>query len=91
MKMTRDFSWLGGMGLHRAPDFGASRIVLIVQSGSMITAVACRATLAEYEGPGYLHEGFAVTADYPDGEDYEWVCSNCFDALGDQMGWISVD
>jgi hypothetical protein len=52
--------------------------------------VGCWATLAEYEGAGYLKEGFAVTADYPKGENYEWVCPNCFEALKSQMGWLCV-
>ncbi len=51
---------------------------------------ACWAKFAEYEGPEYLHEGFAVTADYPKGEDYEWVCPECFEELKDQMSWVSV-
>jgi len=34
-----------------------------------------------------LHEGYAITSDYQHGEDYEWVCAECFDASKDVMGW----
>jgi hypothetical protein len=35
-------------------------------------------------------EGYAVTAGYKWGEDYEWVCASCFDALKDNLGWTVV-
>ena len=41
-------------------------------------------------GDGCLTEGYAVTSDYELGEDYEWVCSSCFEALKDNLGWKAV-
>ena len=34
-----------------------------------------------------LHEGFAITAKYERGADYEWVCVECFEASRDAMEW----
>lgn len=34
-----------------------------------------------------LHEGYAITSDYKHGEDYEWVCAECFDASKEVMDW----
>jgi hypothetical protein len=31
--------------------------------------------------------GYAITADYRWGEDYEWVCPECFEALRENLGW----
>jgi hypothetical protein len=39
------------------------------------------------EAEDVLHEGYATTSDYRHGEDYEWVCAECFAASSDVMGW----
>lgn len=39
------------------------------------------------EGENLLHEGYATTSDYLHGEDYEWVCAECFAASKDAMHW----
>jgi len=46
-------------------------------------------TLAEpgAEGKGIVHEGFATTSNYEHGEDYEWVCAECFSASKSAMDW----
>jgi len=41
-------------------------------------------------GEGIIHEGYAVTADYPHGADYEWICPDCFELGKDQMNWRDV-
>ena len=49
----------------------------------------CFAKLME-EGEGVedtLHEGYATTSDYQKGEDFEWVCAECFAASREVMGW----
>lgn len=33
------------------------------------------------------HEGYATTSDYQHGEDYEWVCTECFEACKANMSW----
>lgn len=52
----------------------------------------CGVTLAEVtvEGEDIIHEGYATTSDYEHGEDYEWVCDECFSASKDVMGWRDV-
>jgi hypothetical protein len=52
---------------------------------------ACWTKFAEWDGPDILHEGYATTAEYERGEDYDWVCPICFDELRDEMGWRLVD
>lgn len=37
-----------------------------------------------------LPDGYATTAEYKLGEDYEWVCPTCFVELGAVMNWIQV-
>src|ERR1700761_7939250 len=37
-----------------------------------------------------LTRGFAVCADYPRGEGYEWVCPECFGLFKQAMGWTEV-
>jgi hypothetical protein len=54
---------------------------------------ACWATLAEIaapEGGDAFHEGYATTADYVHGEDYEWVCPVCFEAFAEELGWVDA-
>lgn len=50
---------------------------------------ACAATLVEagVDGEDVIHEGYATTASYKLGEDYEWVCNECFQEFGDAMEW----
>ncbi len=50
----------------------------------------CTVKFAEYQAQGVLAEGYAVTADYKHGEDYKWVCPECFAALRDQLRWQSI-
>ncbi len=51
--------------------------------------VACWATFAEPEikGPDIIHDGYATTADFVRGADYDWVCSECFELFRDPMDW----
>ncbi len=51
----------------------------------------CWNKIAESDIPDALHEGYAVTSDYKHGEDYEWVCAECFDALKEQLRWRIVE
>jgi len=44
----------------------------------------------EIEGEPSLHEGYAVTEEYPRGADYEWVCPSCFAEFGQDMGFVDV-
>ena len=48
----------------------------------------CWAKFAVSAGPedDALTEGFATTASHPNGEDYHWVCTACFDAFADRFG-----
>ncbi len=39
---------------------------------------------------GTIQEGYATTSEYRHGEDYEWVCADCFSASKDLMGWIDA-
>jgi hypothetical protein len=50
---------------------------------------ACWAKLAEakMEGPDIVHEGYATTADFVRGADYEWVCVPCFNQFCEAMAW----
>jgi len=52
----------------------------------------CGVTLMEpgAEGKDILHEGYATTPGYQYGEDYEWVCAECFAASKDTMDWRDV-
>jgi hypothetical protein len=50
---------------------------------------ACWATFSLHDGD-YLKEGYAVTADYKLGEDYDWVCAPCFNDLKDNLAWTAV-
>ena len=49
----------------------------------------CGVKFAEHdiEGETVLREGYAITADYKRGADYEWVCPECFEASKDIMNW----
>lgn len=52
--------------------------------------VACWAKLAEpeMESEDVIHEGYATTASYVRGADYEWVCPTCFEEFKSDMGWV---
>lgn len=41
-------------------------------------------------GEGIVHEGYATTAEYVRGADYEWVCTKCFEEFSAIMGWIDA-
>ncbi|MDP1777186.1 MAG: hypothetical protein Q8K90_01060 [Brevundimonas sp.] len=48
----------------------------------------CGDRLAEAAvSPEALHAGWAITADYIKGADYEWVCADCFTLLKDALAW----
>ena len=47
----------------------------------------CMTKFSLYDDGESLREGYAVTADYKLGEDYEWVCPDCFEALKDNLDW----
>jgi hypothetical protein len=53
---------------------------------------ACNKTLAEpgIDGADIVHEGYATTANYEKGADYEWICVECFRDFKDFMGWREV-
>ena len=46
--------------------------------------VGCGITIAEYAGPGYLHEGFVAITE---AAEEEWVCPDCFKAIAPSLGW----
>lgn len=50
----------------------------------------CWATFSEEDVAGFLHEGFATTAEYDEGEDYDWLCPKCFSEFQQEMQWRSV-
>lgn len=52
----------------------------------------CWAKLAEMGSPDgdVLNEGYATTAEYVHGADYEWVCAVCFEAFAEEMGWLDA-
>ena len=49
----------------------------------------CGVKIAEpnVAGDDVIHEGFATTSEYERGEDYEWVCAECFVASKEAMRW----
>jgi hypothetical protein len=51
--------------------------------------VACWVTLAEpgIKGADIIHEGYATTADFVRGADYDWVCPECFELFREPMLW----
>jgi hypothetical protein len=40
--------------------------------------------------PEVLTEGYATTAEHPQGADYYWVCASCFDDFAERFGWRVV-
>ena len=58
--------------------------------GDHAHCTTCWAKLAEYDGPDILHEGYATTDSYSLGADYDWVCTECFDELKDDLDWRAV-
>src|SRR5688500_8893495 len=54
--------------------------------------VACWTKLAEpdVEGADVVHEGYATTAAFVRGCDYEWVCVPCFQLFRHEMQWVDV-
>jgi hypothetical protein len=51
--------------------------------------VACWMKFMEpgIEGPDIIHEGYATTAEFVRGADYEWVCPECFSLFREAMAW----
>jgi len=54
--------------------------------------VGCWAKFMENDSPvePIEHTGYATTAEYPKGAQYEWVCKKCFADFSDAMGWTEV-
>jgi hypothetical protein len=54
--------------------------------------VGCWATFAERDSGSERieREGYATTADYEKGAEYEWACIACFSLFRGEMGWIEV-
>ncbi len=52
----------------------------------------CWAKLMEpgHEGEDIQHEGYATTAEFVRGAEYEWVCIECFELFHDEMQWVDV-
>ena len=46
--------------------------------------------LAE-EQPDVVTQGYATTAEHPQGADYHWVCERCFDDFADLFEWRVVE
>jgi len=40
---------------------------------------------------GCLDQGYAISAEYKNGEDSEWVCQQCFNELCELMGWKIIE
>ena len=53
---------------------------------------ACWAALVEPDirGADFIHEGYATTAEFVRGQDYNWVCVPCFEQFSAIMGWRDV-
>ena len=51
---------------------------------------ACWATFSLADEGDSLKEGYAVTPEYEKGQDYAWVCANCFNELKDNLGWTAI-
>jgi hypothetical protein len=43
------------------------------------------------EDPSILAEGYATTAEHPDGAGYHWVCDTCFRDFSERFGWRVVE
>ena len=41
--------------------------------------------------PDEATEGYATTAEHPQGADYHWVCERCFDDFADLFEWRVVE
>jgi hypothetical protein len=61
--------------------------------------VACWATLIEpstiagwsiEEAADVVHEGYATTADFVRGAEYDWICVPCFELFCEVMEWKHV-
>jgi hypothetical protein len=50
---------------------------------------ACISTFMEADGPDNQREGYATTDEYSRGARYEWVCSECFGDLKDDMQGVA--
>ena len=42
------------------------------------------------EAADVVHEGYATTADFARGADYDWVCVPCFKLFSKAMGWKDI-
>jgi len=52
---------------------------------------ACGAKLTDKGGDDVLREGYATTEEYSKGVYYDWVCSECFHDLKDEIEWVEVE
>jgi len=56
--------------------------------------VGCFTTFAEIglrPNEPTLQEGYTTCADFVRGDEYEWVCPDCFETFREPMGWRLVD
>ena len=37
-----------------------------------------------------LSEGYATTAEHPDGAEYHWICTQCFDDFAERFEWSTL-
>jgi hypothetical protein len=49
----------------------------------------CDAGISE-DDPTDLHEGWTTTGSHPDGAEYHWICSRCFEKRRGDVGWRAV-
>jgi len=75
-------------GISRACDYNTVPILGGARAGITITAQPVG--FAEFEGADIQHEGYATCDDYPKGACYEWVCSDCFKDLKEEMKWTGA-
>jgi hypothetical protein len=68
---------------YKAQVSGGRNGLRVVKRGIMTTV---RDMFCLYDNCQAYREGYAVTAEYKWGEDYEWVCASCFEALKDNLG-----
>jgi len=53
--------------------------------------VACWGKFDQSDDPVILHEGYATVAESKWGENYHWVCAECFRDLHNIMEWTAIE
>jgi hypothetical protein len=51
--------------------------------------IACFQKFADWDTPDIVHEGYTTLPDYEFGEDYHWVCMQCFSDFHKIMEWTA--